>query len=141
MDERTRRLSDLLREAAEVHHVVYRITDGADDDRASFYADWLIDHSELPDALGGAPTRSHLVHEPAASAIRWLALAIEVGLILACAVLAAAIDARPAALSGRRGHRPARAGDGRPQRHRETTGRSRPDNRRADDDDRRPGRV
>jgi len=42
---------------------VYRITDGADDDWASFYADWLIDHSELPDMLGRAPTRSHLVHE------------------------------------------------------------------------------
>jgi hypothetical protein len=63
MDERARRLSDLLHEAGEVHHVVYRITDGADDDWASFYADWLIDHSELPEALGGAPTRSHLVHE------------------------------------------------------------------------------
>jgi hypothetical protein len=73
MDERTRRLSDLLHEAAEVRHVVYRITDGADDDWASFHADWLVDHSEPPDALGGAPTRSHLVRERAASAIRWLA--------------------------------------------------------------------
>jgi hypothetical protein len=63
MDERTRRVSDLLHEAGEVHHVVYRITDGADDDWASFYADWLIDHSELPETLGSAPTRSHLVHE------------------------------------------------------------------------------
>jgi hypothetical protein len=63
MDERTQRLSDLLHEAGEVHHVVYRVTDGADDDWASFYADWLIEHSELPEALGRAPTRSHLVHE------------------------------------------------------------------------------
>jgi hypothetical protein len=63
MDERTGRVSDLLHEAGEVHHVVYRITDGADDDWASFYADWLIDHSELPDTLGRVPTRSHLVHE------------------------------------------------------------------------------
>jgi hypothetical protein len=63
MDERTRRVSDLLHEASEVHHVVYRITDGADDDWASFYADWLLDHSELPETLGRAPTRSHLVHE------------------------------------------------------------------------------
>lgn len=63
MDERTRRVSDLLHEAGEVHHVVYRITDGADDDWASFYADWLIEHSELPETLGRAPTRSHLVHE------------------------------------------------------------------------------
>ena len=63
MDERTGRLSELLHEAGEVHHVVYRITDGADDDWASFYADWLIEHSELPDTLGAAPVRSHLVHE------------------------------------------------------------------------------
>ena len=63
MDERIRRLSDLLHEAGEVHHVVYRISDGADDDWASFYADWLIDHSELPETLGRTPTRSHLVHE------------------------------------------------------------------------------
>ena len=63
MDERTQRVSNLLHEAGEVHHVVYRISDGADDDWASFYADWLIDHSELPETLGGAPTRSHLVHE------------------------------------------------------------------------------
>jgi hypothetical protein len=63
MDERTVRVSDLLHEAGEVHHVVYRITDGADDDWASFYADWLIDHSELPETLGRAPIRSHLVHE------------------------------------------------------------------------------
>jgi hypothetical protein len=63
MDERTERVSDLLHEAGEVHHVVYRITDGADDDWASFYVDWLIDHSELPETLGRAPTRSHLVHE------------------------------------------------------------------------------
>ena len=63
MDERTQGISELLHEAGEVHHVVYRITDGADDDWASFYADWLIDHSELPERLGGAPVRSHLVHE------------------------------------------------------------------------------
>ena len=63
MDERLRRVSELLHEAGEVHHVVYRITDGSDDDWASFYADWLIDHSELPETLGRLPIRSHLVHE------------------------------------------------------------------------------
>jgi hypothetical protein len=63
MDERIRQVSDLLDEAGEVHHVVYRITDGADDDWASFYADWLINHSELPEMLGRVPIRSHLVHE------------------------------------------------------------------------------
>src|SRR4051812_40741797 len=41
MDERAQRVAELLHEAAEVHHVVYRISDGADDDWASFYAHWL----------------------------------------------------------------------------------------------------
>ena len=63
MDERTSRISDLLNEAGELHHAYYRVTDGADDDWASFYADWLVDHSELPETLGSAPARSHLVHE------------------------------------------------------------------------------
>jgi hypothetical protein len=41
---------------------VWRITDGDDPDWASWYADWLLDHSELPELLRGAPVRSHLVH-------------------------------------------------------------------------------
>jgi hypothetical protein len=52
----------LLQEASETHHRVYRITDGTDDDWASWYADWLLDHSELPELLGTRPIRSHLVH-------------------------------------------------------------------------------
>jgi hypothetical protein len=56
------RIADLLHEAAETHHVVFRITDGDDPDWASWYADWLLDHSELPRLLGAAPVRSHLVH-------------------------------------------------------------------------------
>jgi hypothetical protein len=63
MDETTEKISALLHEAGETHHTVYRITDGADPDWASWYADWLIDHSELPDLLGAAPVRSHLVAE------------------------------------------------------------------------------
>jgi hypothetical protein len=63
MDERTQRVAELLHEAGEVHHVVYRITDGADDDWASFYAQWLTRHSELGEVLGGVPVRSQLVHE------------------------------------------------------------------------------
>jgi hypothetical protein len=63
MDDRTQRVSELLHEAGEVHHVVYRITDGADDDWASFYGDWLTRLSELGDVLGATPVRSHLVHE------------------------------------------------------------------------------
>ena len=62
-DERVRRIADLLQEAAETHHIVYRITDGDDPDWASWYADWLLDHSELPDVLGRRPIRSHLVRD------------------------------------------------------------------------------
>ena len=54
-------LSELLHEAAETHHVVYRIVDGDDPDWASWYADWLIEHSELPQILGKRPVRSELV--------------------------------------------------------------------------------
>jgi hypothetical protein len=61
MDDRVSKISDLLHEAAETHHVVYRITDGADDDWASWYSDWLIRLSELPDVLGRTPVRSELV--------------------------------------------------------------------------------
>src|SRR5262245_49898669 len=55
-------LADLLHEAAETHHVVYRITDGDDPDWASWYADWLLNLSELPEILGSRPVRSHLIH-------------------------------------------------------------------------------
>jgi len=60
--ERNGRVSALLREAAETHHVVYRIVDGDDPDWASWYADWLLHLSELPELLGSRPVRSHLVH-------------------------------------------------------------------------------
>jgi hypothetical protein len=55
-------ISDLLREAAETHHLVFRIVDGADDDWASWYADWLINLSELPTLLKVKPVRSELVY-------------------------------------------------------------------------------
>ena len=56
-------IADLLHEAAETHHVVYRIVDGDDPDWASWYADWLLTLSELSELLGATPVRSHLVHE------------------------------------------------------------------------------
>ena len=52
----------LLHEAAETHHRVFRITDGTDEDWASWYADWLINLSELPSVLGTKPVRSELVY-------------------------------------------------------------------------------
>jgi hypothetical protein len=56
------RVANLLHEVAETHHRVYRITDGADDDWATFYADWLTRLSELPDLLARRPVRSELTY-------------------------------------------------------------------------------
>jgi hypothetical protein len=50
-----------LHEAGETHHLVYRIVDGEDPDWASWYADWLLELSELPQLLGAKPVRSELV--------------------------------------------------------------------------------
>jgi len=56
------RIAALLRLAGETHHIVFRIVDGDDPDWASWYADWLIRLSELPEILRGAPVRSELVY-------------------------------------------------------------------------------
>jgi hypothetical protein len=56
------RIAEVLHEAAETHHTVFRIRDGEDPDWASWYADWLLDLSELPEILGARPVRSILVH-------------------------------------------------------------------------------
>jgi hypothetical protein len=58
----SQRITALLDEAAETHHRVYRITNGVDDDWASWYADWLLRLSELPDLLASRPVRSELVY-------------------------------------------------------------------------------
>ena len=60
MDERQTRVSNLLHEAAETHHQVFRISDGADDDWASWYAQWLVTLSELPELVGAKLVRSEL---------------------------------------------------------------------------------
>ena len=63
MGETVDRVRELLHEVAETHHRVFRITDGEDADWASWYADWLLNLSELPRLLGAAPVRSALVYE------------------------------------------------------------------------------
>ena len=55
-------IADLLHEAAETHHRVYRIVDGEDPDWASWYSDWLVNLSELPSLLGTTPVRSELTY-------------------------------------------------------------------------------
>lgn len=62
MEDRVGRVSAILHEAAETHHVVYRIADGNDADWASWYADWMIKLSELSSVLGVIPVRSELVY-------------------------------------------------------------------------------
>lgn len=42
MDDSLKRTSELLHRAAETHHAVFAITDGADEDWASWYSDWLV---------------------------------------------------------------------------------------------------
>lgn len=61
MSDRSTQIAALLHEAGETHHRVYRIVDGDDPDWASWYADWLINLSELPQILGSTPVRSELV--------------------------------------------------------------------------------
>ena len=53
-------LSRLLHQVAETHHVVFAITDGADADWASWYSDWLVNLSPLPQIVGSKPVRSEL---------------------------------------------------------------------------------
>jgi hypothetical protein len=61
MSDQSTRVAALLHEAGETHHIVYRIVDGDDPDWASWYADWLLNLSELPEILGTRPVRSELV--------------------------------------------------------------------------------
>jgi hypothetical protein len=62
MDERETKVAELLHEAAETHHRVYRIVDGDDDDWATWYANWLVTLSELPSLVGARLVRSELTY-------------------------------------------------------------------------------
>ncbi|MDQ6846737.1 MAG: hypothetical protein M3019_04015 [Candidatus Dormibacteraeota bacterium] len=62
MTDTATQICELLHEASETHHRVFRIVDGDDPDWASWYADWLIDLSELRELLGTTPVRSELVY-------------------------------------------------------------------------------
>jgi hypothetical protein len=55
-------ISGLLHEASETHHQVFRIVDGADDDWASWYSNWLVNLSELPSLVRTKPVRSELTY-------------------------------------------------------------------------------
>jgi hypothetical protein len=62
MSDLPAQISELLHNAAETHHRVYAITDGDDPDWATWYSDWLVNLSGLPQLLGTKPVRSELTH-------------------------------------------------------------------------------
>jgi hypothetical protein len=63
MNESVKALSALLHQAAETHHKVFAISDGDDADWATWYADWLVNLSRLPDLVGSKPPRSAVTYQ------------------------------------------------------------------------------
>jgi len=55
-------IAGLLHEAGETHHIVFGIVDGNDDDWATWYSNWLVNLSKLPDLLGTKPVCSELTY-------------------------------------------------------------------------------
>lgn len=62
MDEKVTQISQILHDASETHHTVFKIVDGNDLDWASWYSEWLINLSKLPELLGVKPIRSELTY-------------------------------------------------------------------------------
>ncbi len=62
MDDTIKQISELLHEAGETHHIVYKIVDGDDKDWASWYSEWLLNLSKFSDILGVKPVRSELTY-------------------------------------------------------------------------------
>ena len=54
------RIAELLTEAGELHHAVYRRSNGEDADWPLWYAGWLVELSELPEVLVRRPTKTEL---------------------------------------------------------------------------------
>lgn len=59
MDEKIQALANLLQETGQAHHQAFIETDGADDDWAIWYADYLIE--KLHNILEARLTRTQLV--------------------------------------------------------------------------------
>ena len=60
MSDTATAVADVLHDAAETHHIVWKIVDGDDPDWASWYSEWLVSLSRLPELLGSKPVRSEL---------------------------------------------------------------------------------
>jgi hypothetical protein len=63
LDDRTRRLAEILEQAKDVHAVVAAKTGGADPDWALFYAWWLLNWSDFAVVLGRSPSLAELTVE------------------------------------------------------------------------------
>ena len=59
MNEKINALAELFGQAGHAHHQAYIETDGADDDWAIWYADYLVD--KLPEHLDATLTRTQIV--------------------------------------------------------------------------------
>jgi hypothetical protein len=62
MEDKIKQISSLLHEVGETHHIVYKIVDGDDKDWASWYSEWLLTLSKLPEILEVKPVRSELTY-------------------------------------------------------------------------------
>ncbi len=60
MDNRLQQLEELFQLAGETHHQVFKKEDGDDPDWPTWYADWLMSHTDLPALAPKAQTRSEL---------------------------------------------------------------------------------
>ena len=61
--DRVDALANVLHQAGEVHHVYFADVDGNDDDWASFYSEWLLSRTNLPQILARRPVRSGLTRD------------------------------------------------------------------------------
>jgi hypothetical protein len=64
MDNKIEEIGRLLHQAAETHHHVFAFSDADDPDWASWYSDWLVNLSALPEILGTRLVHSELTYMP-----------------------------------------------------------------------------
>jgi hypothetical protein len=56
------RISHLFHKVGETHPRVFRVVDSADDNWATWYADWLVNLPRLPSPLGAMLVRNELTY-------------------------------------------------------------------------------
>ncbi len=62
MENKLKKIAEILQEASEAHGSVFRIVEGNDPDWASWYSDWLINLSQLPKMFDNKLIRSELTY-------------------------------------------------------------------------------